>query len=258
MKSDIKGAGETVVLVPGGLTGWLSWEAHAKELSKNHKVVRLQLLNVDFGLRNEPLPEDYSVDYEVRALTNALDQKNIDKAHFAAWSYGGLVALTYALNNPGRVKTLTLIEPAAKWVLDSRGPLPKEFIEQGKKMRSLGTGNITESQLEWFAREAGLVPSGIEPKEAPQWPNWVKHRQSLRIGDAPYRHKDRIDRVRNFNNPVLLIKGEDSAKYDKKIVEILSEEFPQAQAITLPGDHASHIISMKKFLEIYTSFIESK
>jgi len=33
MKFDITGAGEPVVLVPGGLTGWLSWKPHAEQLS---------------------------------------------------------------------------------------------------------------------------------------------------------------------------------------------------------------------------------
>ena len=39
MKSEIAGAGDPLVLVPGGLTGCLSRESHAKELSENYRVV---------------------------------------------------------------------------------------------------------------------------------------------------------------------------------------------------------------------------
>jgi pimeloyl-ACP methyl ester carboxylesterase len=155
------------------------------------------------------------------------------------------------------VKSLTLIEPAAKWVLGSRGTLPNEFIEEWRSFQSLGPENVTESQLEWFTHAAGLIPPDVDPKELPPWPVWMEHRQSLRFGDAPYQHEDSIDRVRNFRKPVLLFKGEGSAKFDQKVLDILGEEFPHAQVETLPGGHALHIVSMKEFMEIFTSFIQS-
>lgn len=45
MKSQITGSGDPVVLVPDGLTGWLSWEPHAEQLSKGYRVIRPQLLS---------------------------------------------------------------------------------------------------------------------------------------------------------------------------------------------------------------------
>lgn len=117
--------GEPLVLVPGGLTGWLSWEPHAKRLSEKYRVTSVRLIAVDLGLLNEPVPANCSVDYETEALTRALEQDGVEQAHFAAWSFGAEVTLNFALNNPGRIKTLTLIEPSAIWVLRSRGPFPK-------------------------------------------------------------------------------------------------------------------------------------
>ncbi|MBI3023273.1 MAG: alpha/beta hydrolase [Thaumarchaeota archaeon] len=197
----------TIVLVPGGLTGWLSWEPHAKQLSQNYRVVRVQLLSVDLGLRNESLPRGYSVDYETNALARTIEQNRLSQAHFVAWSYGAEVTLNYALNNPDKVRTLTLIEPPAIWVLRSRGPLSRELMEEQKKIQSLGSGDVSESQLEWFTHFAGFVPANVDPKKLPQWPVWLKHRNSLRTGDVVYRHEDDIQRVRNFKKPVMLFKG---------------------------------------------------
>jgi uncharacterized protein (TIGR00255 family) len=50
MQQDVSGSGEPLVLVPGGLTGWLSWIPHAEILSKSCKVIRLQLHSVALGL----------------------------------------------------------------------------------------------------------------------------------------------------------------------------------------------------------------
>jgi len=68
MQSKVIGEGAPIVFVPGGLTGWLSWEPHAERLSKTRKVVRVQLLNVQYGFENRTLPKDYSVKMESQAL----------------------------------------------------------------------------------------------------------------------------------------------------------------------------------------------
>jgi pimeloyl-ACP methyl ester carboxylesterase len=257
MKSEVTGQGESIVLVPGGLTGWLSWEPHAKRLSEKYRVVRVQLMAVDMGLRNEPLPADYSVNYETEALMRAVDQVGVEKAHFAAWSFGAEVTLNFALNNPERVRTLTLIEPPAIWVIRSRGPLSEEQLEDQKKIQTLGPLDVNEDQLVWFTHFAGFVPQKVDPRTLPQWPVWSKHRQSLRTGDVVYRHVDDIERVRSFKKPTLLFKGEGSSPWLHDIMDILADEFPSAQAETLPGGHAPHIVSMEAFMNIFNRFLAS-
>jgi pimeloyl-ACP methyl ester carboxylesterase len=247
--------GDDVVLVPGGLTGWVSWEPHAKQLSARHRVVRVQLLSVGLGLKGEPLPRDYSVDYETYALENALDRLRVSKAHIVAWSYGAEVALNFALNEPDRVLTLTLIEPPAIWVLLSRGPLSKELADDQRKLQSLGPSEVSEAQLEWFAHFAGFVPQEVDPRGLPRWPLWMQHRQSLRTGDVTFRHRDDIQRVRGFGRPLLLFKGEGSSSFLHEIIDILGDEFPDSRVKTVPGGHAPQLASMNEFMEILNAFL---
>lgn len=254
MKFEAAGAGGPVILVPGGLTGWLSWKPHAEQLSSRYCVVRVQLLSIDLGLRNKAIPFNYSVDFETNALQRTLDQIGIPKADFVAWSYGAEIALNLALNNPDRIRTLTLIEPPAIWVLRSQGHLSEELLKQQKEIQSLGPRDISEAQLVWFSHFAGFVPEGTDPRKLPQWPLWFQHRQSLRTGDVVFRHQDSIKRVRNFKPPVLLFKGEGSAGFLHQIIDVLGEEFPNAQTETLPGGHAPQLVSMEQFMKILTKF----
>jgi len=42
-----------IVLVPGALSGWVSWKPHAEVLSRDYRVVRVQLLNMAAAERNQ-------------------------------------------------------------------------------------------------------------------------------------------------------------------------------------------------------------
>jgi pimeloyl-ACP methyl ester carboxylesterase len=256
MKSEVTGHGDPIVIVPGGLTGWASWKTHAERLAATRRVILLQLLSVDFGLRGESLPSGYSVKTESQALRQALDELGVDRADFSGWSYGAEVLLDFALDNPDRVRTLTLIEPPAFWVLRSRGPLGANALEFQRTAASFGPGEVTEEQLVQFAHFAGFVPPGVDPRSLPPWSMWSQHRQSLRNGDIAFRHDDDIRRVRGFRKPVLLFKGEGSPDYLRAVIDMLGEEFPNARVRELPGAHALSLISIDRFLETLTGFVE--
>lgn len=257
MRSQITGQGEPLVLVPGGLTGWLSWQPHAERLTEEYQVIRVQLLSVEFGLKDTPLPANYSVLSEKEALQHTLDDLGIEAAHFAGWSYGALTSLMFALEHPDRVRSLVLIEPPAIWVLRSRGPLPEEVQADWRAFQAFGPGDVTAEQLADFIRIAALAPPGTDPRELPQWPGWIDHRQSLRISDAPYRLEGNIERVQRFDRPVMLLKGHGSAAFYHAVIDILADEFPNARVEALPGGHAAHIVSMEPFIEMFQAFLSA-
>ena len=196
MKTEVTGTGKPLVLVPGGLTGWLSWKPHTDELAQHYRVIRVQLLSVDYGLRAEPLPAEYSLRMESEALTNTLDDLGVQTADFAAWSYGAEATLDFALNHPDRVRSLTLIEPPAFWVLRDQNRMGPEALAFQEHLQQFGPGEVTEEQLVLFLQAAGLTPPGLNPRDLPQWSVWTHHRQSLRTGDVPFRHEDSLERVR--------------------------------------------------------------
>jgi pimeloyl-ACP methyl ester carboxylesterase len=108
--------GIPIVLVPGGLSGWISWKPHAEVLSKKYRVVRVQLLNMSAAEKKQPPENGYSLRSESEALKKTLDKLEIKNVNLVGWSHGGEVSLDFALNNPDYIATLTLIEPAAYWV----------------------------------------------------------------------------------------------------------------------------------------------
>src|SRR5690606_18521376 len=90
-----------ILVPPGALRGWTTWKPHAEALSKKHMVIRVQLLNVVYAENQQPLPKEYSLQWESQALKNTIDKLGVTKVHLAGWSHGGQVTLDFALNNPG-------------------------------------------------------------------------------------------------------------------------------------------------------------
>ena len=234
--------------------GWKSWEPHAQRLSATRRVVRVQLISVQYGLEQRPLPEGYSVRMESSALANAIERLDLEfPVDIAAWSFGAATSLDYALDHPERVRTLTLIEPPALWVLGGETPEDGAFKKMVEMMDSI-KGDINEGQLVTFLHSAGIVPDGVAPETLPQWPGWMQHRRSLLNTFAPFDHKDDPARLRRFDRPVLLVKGTGSAPWLHQVIDALAERLPNARVIELPRGHGPQLTSIDRFLEEMTRF----
>jgi pimeloyl-ACP methyl ester carboxylesterase len=255
MLSITKGEGKPpLVLVPGGLTGWISWEKHAELLSQKRKVVRVQLLNVQLGIDDSPLPVDYSVKYESNALAESIEELNLEKPFdIAAWSYGAMITLDYIINHIENIRTATLIEPPALWVLRSRGPLDEDVKETIKTLET-SADNITEDMLDEFLQSVGFVQKGESVRKLPQWNTWLPFKQSLRNNPYVVRHNDNTEKLKAFTKPVLLVKGTGSAKFLHQIIDTLHKYFPHSKVTEMPAGHAPHLVSSDRFLNEMKEF----
>ena len=249
MQTKINGEGRPIILVPGGLTGWQSWEPFIEIFSsKGREVILVQLLSVQYGIEKRELPPNYSVKTESASLAAALDSLGYhEPLDFVAWSFGALTTLDFALDNPERIRTLTLIEPPAIWILRETGMINEQTMRIFNFFETL-TGEITEDMLASFLMEAGFVKEGLTARELPQWNGWLPFRRSLRNCPAAVHHRDKLNRLKNFNHPVLLFKGTGSAPFLHNIIDGLDSAFPDSKVIEMAGGHAPHIVSRENFL----------
>lgn len=249
LKVRINGDGSPLLLVPGGLTGWQSWEPFVDLfVRKQRKVIRVQLLNVESAIEKSDLPKNYSLKTESHALARSVGSLEIkEPIDIVAWSYGALTSLDFALDNPDRVHTLTLIEPPAIWVLRESGNLDRETMKTLDFFNSL-RGTITEDMLASFLQFVGLARQGVSPQELPQWRQWLPFMQSLKNSPAVATHNDRISRLKEFSKPVFLVKGTGSAPFLHKIIDVLAENMPDAAVTEMPEGHAPHLVSRDRFL----------
>ncbi len=252
MQMRVLGQGRPLVIVGQGLTGVLSWVPHANELASERQVALAQPLGVELGLAHASLPVDYSVKLESRALAAALtDLGWREPVNVVGWSYGGLIALDFALDHPERIRSLLLVEPDAAWLLPDYGRADPEVRKTEESALRWADG-VTEDELAAFMTD--LLGPDQPPRQHPRWSVWNQHRDALRASIAIFRHRDDVSRLRRLSMPVMLVKGTGTDHYNAAIIDALAAALANVSVVELPGGHMSPVVSKDEFLEKMRAF----
>ena len=249
LQHDEKGDGEPIVLVPGGLTGWLSWIPHQERLAAARKAIRVQPVHNELGSRGQLVEADYDDEVERECFRATLDDLAIDTTDVAAWSGGARAAIEFSLTYPERIRSLTLIEPPALWALRDPSPEVDAAIAHLDAFIERVSGKpTTEDDLAEFLVMAGFVQDPSEARAHPMWERWFPHRGALANQGKLGRKARSLEEVERFERPVLLVKGTRSSTWLGEIVDALGRTYPRATVLDLEGSHACHIERIDEFL----------
>jgi pimeloyl-ACP methyl ester carboxylesterase len=192
----------------------------------------------------------YTADTEREALRMTVDALGLDQADYAGWSGGGRALLEFTLEYPERVRSLALVEPAAYWILEQLGESAAEVEHTNRFLRRIEFRDVTEDDLAEFLGIAGFVGPKEDAREHPSWQRWLQHRNALSWqSEAADRSGRRVDDLPRIACPVLLVRGDVTAPWLRRVVDVLAGSLPRATVLNLPGDHACHIQSIDQFLD---------
>ena len=236
LQVDDRGAGDALVLVPGGLTGWVSWMAHQERLVSRHRVIRVQPIHNELGSKGIPGNLGYTAAVERESLRLTLDALDLERPHLAGWSGGGLALIEFAMEYPQRIRSLTLVEPAAYWVLARLGERIDEVEQTIAFVNGIFGRGVSEDELATFLRLGGLAEPDEDIRSHPNWGRWVEHRTTLSWLSPLLDHPERsIGELAGISAPVLATKGTASTALDRRLVDVLDERLTNARGEEFEG-----------------------
>lgn len=100
------GEGEPLILLNGIMMSHLSWQFFIPELAKDKKLILLDFL--DQGKSDKLEDIDYKHDVQVEILKVLIDHLSIKKANICGISYGGEIALQFAIKYQENVNKLLI------------------------------------------------------------------------------------------------------------------------------------------------------
>lgn len=256
LEHDRAGDGDPpLVLLPGGLTGWQSWVPLVPSLSADRAVVRVQPICNAEGLAGRPGAPDYDAGVERDSIEITLDAAGVSEMHLVGWSNGGRIALDFALAFPDRVRTLTLVEPAAYWLAIDEDESARSFHEY---LAGCAGRELTDDDLIEFLVRAGLGTADTDFKALPQWDFWSSCRQCLSWGGELSTRSAAagIEGFERLDVPTLLIRGSSTATWLSSVVDILARGMPDATVLELQGGHACILERPEEFVAALSGHLD--
>ena len=227
------------------------------------------------GCGKSDLPDDPSL-WKVETFVDELgvvrERLGLDRLHVFGNSWGGMLAMEYALTQPEGVASMIVASSPSsipQWVAEAnrlRADLPEDVQQTLKKHEDAGTTSDPEYD------EACQVFYKRHVCRLPEWPDYVRRSFQFLAEHGvvyntmngpsefhitgPLKDWDITDRLGEIRIPTLVITGEfDEAT--PAINRTVSEGIPGAQSVVYPGgSHMAHVEDPPGYMRVLSEFID--
>jgi 3-oxoadipate enol-lactonase len=252
---EVHGEGKPLLILNGIMMSTSSWKIFVDSFTKDN-----QLIFVDFfdqGRTDRLEGESFKQELQVELVKALLDHLNLDKVHLVGISYGGEIAIQFAVKYQERIEKLGLFNTAAHtspWLHD----IGRGWVEAAKAYNPVAFYKITipviyspefyNSNLEWMRnREQVLVP--IFNK------TFLDGMVRLIESSEGY---DLRDRVKEIKVPTLIVGSENDYLVPLQEQKFLHQEIKSSELVIIPNcGHASMYEKPTVFISLVNGFINS-
>lgn len=253
-----EGHGAPVVLIHGSASDLRTWAHQLPAVAQSHRVIAYSRR---YARPNADIPPgvDDQMAVHVDDLAVLLRELDATPAHLVGNSWGAFIALLAAIAHPEMVRSLVLQEPPVLTLFVSSSPKLSELLpllvrrpRTALAIMRFGAGTIGPAQsafrrgdheegLERFARGA-LTRQGYERMPEARKQQARENVRALRaqlLGDGfPPLHDPDLRAVRA---PVLLMSGQRSPAFFRRLEDRLDELIPDTERIEIPD--ATHAMN---------------
>jgi proline iminopeptidase len=216
------------------------------------------------GGGRSPVSRDTPVGWreQVSDLEELRRQWGLERLTIAGYSWGGLLALLYAVDYPDRVGHLALISPAPAW-REARQEFERRFQERNlapglqAARAALRASGLREHDPDEYAQclfELSVAPYFFDPSKAR---DLTPFRVTGRTQQEVWSSLDDYDlrpALRGLSVPALVVQGEDDpipAEASRTIAQLLEAEFH-----SLPRcGHVPYVEAFEEFVAIVGGFL---
>lgn len=251
----VKGDGDTMVLVHGSLDELRVWDQVAPGLSGSFRVVTYDRR----GHGDSTAPARQGSVHEDLADLAALIREVGAPAHVVANSFGAVIALGLAARQPDMFRTLCVHEPPLLGLLRGSAetrPTLDHFQSVTNRVAELISSGRHQDGARTFVEEVAAGPGvwdsipgadrEMMTRNAPTFLDELRDPDAFSID---------VSGLRTFPHPLLMTGGDRSIPMFSAILGQLVRTLPRAEYATIPGaGHVPHETAPRKYQELVESF----
>jgi haloalkane dehalogenase len=257
-----EGTGDTILFVHGTPTWSFDWRHLIRGLSRSHRCIAPDLIG--FGLSDRPRDFPYTPEAHAAAIATFVERLDLRDLTLVVHDFGGPIALPLALERPGRVRRLVVInswmwsfvgDRAMEGKARIAGSLVGRFLY---RWANLSLRVITPSA---YADRSKLTPAIHAQYLAPFRDRWSRGAvlwplARALLGSSAYYEQlwSMRDRLRDI--PVLIVWGTKDAAFPPHQLDRWKSAVPHARVVALPVGHWPHEEAPADTLAAVQSFVD--
>ncbi len=251
---EVKGKGFPLVLISGGgLMDSRAWDEQFETFSKHYKVIRYDIRGIGKSARPQ---QSFSHSQDLHALLKSL---KVRKAHVIGLSFGGGIALDFALDHPDMVDHMILA--ASGTSTDAKG----ESNLQGLAwLSSIAKKDGIAKMVQLVSETSTFISKDNLAAQEKIRQNYLDNRDIFE-SDFPLvsfwqpTKPAAADRLGEVRGPVLILIAENDIPAYKEITDKLAKGLASARKIVIPGAaHAINLDKPKEFDDAVLEFLRKK
>ena len=247
------GEGPPLVFVHAGIADSRLWRRQLDTFATRYRVIAYDLR----GYGKSDLPPDSFAHY--RDLSDLLTALNIDTANFVGASMGGATVINFALDQPHRVTSLTLVDPAVGGYefTDEETIAGWKEATEAYEAGDLERAAAIESDMWLAGPHRSLDDIDSESRNLVRTMLLRSYELVNREATEAEQNPPAIERLRELTAPVLLVVGKLDTPDMKSIAERLEREIPTCRVESVAD--AAHLPSLERpeeFEKLLGSFLE--
>jgi 3-oxoadipate enol-lactonase len=224
------------------------WDPQAEALAHGFRLIRYD----SRGHGASPVPDGpYTIDHLGQDVVALLDHLEIERAHFAGLSLGGMTGMWLAINAPERLDRLVLLCTSARL-----GP-PDMWRERAEIVRAQGTEAVAEAGVGRWLTERFRA-------EHPDTAAWLRDMIAA-TPDAGYaascaviEHMDLTGGLASISAPTLVVAGAQDPSTPPEHAERIVAAVPHARLEVLdPAAHMANVEQPHAVLRLIRDHLEA-
>lgn len=249
----IKGEGEPLVFLHGGLSDLSIWDYQVDTFACKYKVIRYDQRG--YGKSDIPTAT-FSYYDDLKSLIEALELKRVS---VIGSSFGGSVAIDFALKYPELIKSLILIGPAVNGY-----PYPSDYMKQAMDLYLTAKSEGPEAALEKCVANNpfwGYFFPSPERKEA-----YAKVLQIVRDAKKFLTWNPMLAailepvanmRLREIHIPTLIVLSDKDSAFNLEVGEYIHQNIENSKKVVIPDcGHLPYVEKPEEFNRIALSFLD--
>lgn len=237
---EMAGEGQPLVLLHAGIADSRMWDEQFTVFAQQYHVIRYDLR----GYGQSEAPNKAFRAHE--ELVQLLQQLKITRAHIVGISYGGKIALDFALAYPAMVEKLVLVAPS----ISGAAPSPEVLRFTEEEEAALEAGDLdraTELNLQMWVDGPRREPGTVKPEVRERVREMQLHAfKTVFPEEAIERDLEppALARLDEVQAPTLVIVGDYDIQPKLEQARLLEAQIPGVRLIVIEG--VAHMVNMEK------------